>query len=132
MARDSRKTHPRRPAQKARVARKATTFRFDPAAQEGLALLGRISKTPLNRLVNEAVVEYLHGRLAAAEGDLEQVLARIREYRRRDPGFEAAIRKFAESEAGGAAEDSVEGKTAPAAGPVHGLVRGLLNGGLGR
>ena len=66
---------------------------------------------PLNRLVNEAVGEYLEGRAASMQADLEETLRRLRAYRKSDPDFEGAITTFAEAEADLAAEDPVEGET---------------------
>ena len=92
----------------AKGPRNATTYRLDPHFQKGLALLGKVRKLPLNRMVNEAVGEYLESRAAALEADLEETLRRVRTYR--------------------AAEDPVEGKTASAAGPAQRLVRQLIRG----
>jgi hypothetical protein len=113
---------------RAKGLRNATTFRLDPHFQKGLALLGRVRKLPLNRMVNEAVGEYLESRAAAVEADLEETLRRVRAYREADPNFESAISRVAAAEAALAGEDSVEGKTAPAAGPAQRLVRQLIRG----
>jgi hypothetical protein len=113
---------------RARGLRKATTYRLDPHFQKGLALLGRLRKLPVNRMVNEAVGEYLASRAAAVEADLEETLRRVRAYREADPHFESAIAKFADDEAALASEDPVEGKTASAAGPAQRLVRQLIRG----
>jgi hypothetical protein len=113
---------------RAKSQRNATTYRLDPRFQQGLALLGQIRKLPLNRMVNEAVGEYLESRSAAVEADLEETLRRIRAYRKADPNFEGAISRFAEAEAALAGDDPVEGKTAPAPGPAQRLVRDLIRG----
>src|ERR1700737_4002839 len=119
-----RRTLPKR----AKSLRKATTYRLDPHFQKGLALLGKVRKLPLNRMVNEAGGEYLESRTAAVEADLEETLRRVRAYREADPNFESAISRFADAEAALAREDPVEGKTAPAAGPAQRLVRKLIRG----
>jgi hypothetical protein len=98
--------------QRAKGRRNATTFRLDPRFQQGLSLLGQIRKLPLNRMVNEAVGEYLESRSAAAEADLEETLRRVRAYRKTDPNFEEVISRFAEAEAALAREDPAQGKTA--------------------
>jgi anti-sigma factor RsiW len=82
----------------------------------------------VNRMVNEAVGEYLASRAAAVEADLEETLRRVRAYREGDPHFESAIAKFADEEAALANEDPVEGKTTSAAGPAQRLVRQLIRG----
>jgi len=107
---------------------KATTYRLNPRFQKGLALLGKLRGISANRMVNEAVGEYLNSRTAAIEADLEDTLRRVRVYRETDPNFESAIAKFAEAEAALADEDPVEGKEAPTAGPVQTLVRDLIRG----
>jgi hypothetical protein len=113
---------------RAKSHRNATTYRLDPHYQKGLALLGRVRKVPLNRMVNEAVGEYLKSRTAAVEADLEETLRRVREYREADPNFESAISTFADAEAALAREDPVEGKTTASAGPAQRLVRQLIRG----
>jgi hypothetical protein len=63
------------------------------------------------------------------EVDLEETLRRIKQYRKSDPNFEAAISKFAEAEASLARQDPVEGKVAAAPpGPAQTLVRELIRG----
>ena len=113
---------------RAKGLRNATTYRLDPHFQKGLALLGKVRKLPLNRMVNEAVGEYLESRAAAVEADLEETLRRVRAYREADPNFESAISRFADAEAALAGEDPVEGRTASAAGPAQRLVRQLIRG----
>ncbi|MBM2812023.1 MAG: hypothetical protein HW416_2782 [Chloroflexi bacterium] len=91
--------------------RKATTFRLDPRLQKGLALLGEVRKVPINRLVNEAVSEYLESRAATVEAELVATLGRVRAYRQADPDFESAISKFADAEAKFGIADPIEGPT---------------------
>ena len=113
---------------KQRVPRRATTFRLEPRLQRGLELLSDVRKAPLNRLVNEAVDEYLDVQAASLEADLEATLRRVKAYRNSDPDFEGAIARFAEAEADHAAEDPVEGRTTRAQGPTQRLVRELIRG----
>ena len=108
--------------------RKATTFRLDPRLEKGLALLGEVRRVPLNRLVNEAVGEYLETRSATVEAELEETLRRVKAYRHADADFESAISKFADAEAESAAQDPVEGQTTRAKGPAQRLVRELIRG----
>ena len=107
---------------------KATTFRLDPAVQEGLVLLGQVLKMPLNRLVNEAVQGFIEKRSADVESDLKQILERVRTYRRADRNFEGAIAAFVNAEASLGSEDPVEGDTRPTAGPAQTMVHELLRG----
>jgi hypothetical protein len=76
---------------KRETVRKATTFRLGPRLRKGLALLGEIRRVPLNRLVNEAVGEYLETRSASVEADLEATLRRVNAFREVEPNFESAI-----------------------------------------
>lgn len=115
-------------AKRAKVVRKATTYRLEPRFQEGLALLGTVTKATANRMVNEAVGEYLASRTAEVEADLETTLGRLREYRRADPDFESAIAEFVQAEAELAGEDPAEGGAAPAVGPSQKTVRKILRG----
>ena len=124
--RSSRRSDTARP--KERAPRRATTFRLEPRLQRGLDLLSDVRKAPLNRLVNEAVDEYLDVQAASLEADLEATLRRIKAYRSSDPDFEGAIARFGEAEADRAAEDPVEGRTTRAQGPAQRLVRELIRG----
>ncbi|OFW09228.1 MAG: hypothetical protein A3H96_05785 [Acidobacteria bacterium RIFCSPLOWO2_02_FULL_67_36] len=108
--------------------RKATTFRLDPRLEKGLVLLGEVRRVPLNRLVNEAVGEYLDTRAATVEAELEETLRRVKAYRQADADFESAISRFADAEAESAAQDPVEGQTTRAKGPAQRLVRELIRG----
>lgn len=115
-------------AAKRTAVRRATTFRLDPRLQKGLALLGEVRRVPVNRLVNEAVGEYLETRAASVEAELQETLRRVKAYRDADPNFESAISKFADAESELATEDPVEGRTTRAKGPTQRLVRELIRG----
>lgn len=119
--------HVRALPKRVKALRNATTYRLDPHFQKGLALLGKVRKLSLNRMVNEAVGEYLESRAAAVEADLEETLRRVRAYREADPNFESAISRFADAEATLSGDDPVEGKTV-SAGPAQRLVRQLIRG----
>lgn len=89
--------------------RKATTFRIERIAMAGLKKLGALSKRPLNKLVNEAVREYVARRISQAEIDLTSMLGDLRAYRKSDPDFKRAIADTAKIEAA-LKDDPVEGK----------------------
>lgn len=108
--------------------RKATTFRLDPPVQQALLLLQSVLKKPLNRLVNEALLGFIEKRTAEIESDLQQVLTRVRAYRRSDPKFEKAIAQFVDAEASSGSDDPVEGHTKPRAGPAQTMIQKLLRG----
>jgi uncharacterized protein len=65
------------------MSRKASIFRLDPDAQSALALLARLLGRPMNKLVNEAVRDYLL-KTSQKERELEGTLASLRAYRERD------------------------------------------------
>ncbi len=62
---------------------KACLFRLDPDAQSALVNLGRLLGKPMNKLVNEAVRDYLL-KTSEKERELEGTLASLRAYRERD------------------------------------------------
>lgn len=107
-------------------ARKTTTLRLDPSLLSGLELLQHVMKKPLNRLINEAVRSYVARRSAEVEGGLQDILDRVRAYRRTDPNFDKMWDEFVDAEARFGAEDPVEGSTQKSAGPAQTLVRDLL------
>ncbi len=92
------------------MARKASTFRIDPPVQLALENLSRVLRRPMNRLVNEALRDYVDRRSSAVERDLELTLARLRAHRRRDPHFKEAIAAVVDAEAVLGREDPAEGK----------------------
>jgi uncharacterized protein len=65
------------------MLRKASIFRLDSDAQSALAHLSRLLGRPMNKLVNEAVRDYLL-KTTQKERELEGTLASLREYRERD------------------------------------------------
>ena len=89
---------------------KATTFRIEPVAMEGLMKLSKILDKSLNKLANDAISEYVARRTLALEGELESTLEDLRAYRKRDPNFEQSFAKFIEAEiAVSAKDDPAEG-----------------------
>ncbi len=65
------------------MPRKASLFRLDPDSQSALAHLSRLLGRPVNKLVNEAVRDYLL-KTSQKERELEGALASLRAYRERD------------------------------------------------
>ena len=109
------------------MTRRATTFRIDEVAREGLSLLSRLSGRSSNPLVNEAIKELVAKRGLEIESDLEATLADLRAYRQRDANFDAAITGAAETEAS-VMNDPAEGEVVTKTGPLQARLRGLLNG----
>jgi predicted transcriptional regulator len=123
----SKSSTPRKRAAAA-VQPKATTFRLDPPLQEGLMRLQVILKQPLNRLVNEAVRGFIQKRTAEVESDLQQILTRVKVYRRSDPKFKKAIAQFVDAEARFGSDDPAEGRAEASAGPAQAMVHKFLCG----
>lgn len=109
------------------MTRKATTYRIDPAVQEGLSILSKVLGRPRNQLVNEAVRDFVIRRSKEVEVDLEATLKSLRDYRKSDPNFERAIADYVDAEAS-LKEDPAEGQRAVDIGPAEARVLQLLNG----
>ena len=84
----------------------------------------------MNQLLNEAIKGYLRQR-GRKERSLEENLASLRAYRKKDRGFRKAMAEFVEAEA--TLDDPVEGevvetkpKEAKAAGPLQSKIRDIL------
>ena len=106
--------------------RKATTFRIDPVVKGGLVKLAKLLRQPLNKLVNEALREYVVRRTLEVEDDLESTLEDLRAYRKSDPNFERAIAEFVEVEAT-VKHDPAEGRVVSRNGPTESTVREILS-----
>ena len=117
---------------------KATTVRLEPTLQQGLETLSKILKRPMNQLINEALHDYVSRRGHEVEQDLSEALTALRAYRRRDPGFKAAIATLAKAEAAHGLSDPldgevvigelVDGQLMQETGPVATEIRRLLHG----
>lgn len=114
------------------MARIAFTLRIDPEERTALEKLSKIEGRPVNQLLNEAIKGYLRRR-GRKERNLEDNLAALRAYRKRDPGFRKAIDAFVEAEA--SLDDPLEGELiesqsgeAKPAGPVQSKIREMLGG----
>src|SRR5438034_7956980 len=105
--------------QHVRPRRKATTFRLEPDVQEGLVLIGKVLNVPLNRLVNEAVREFVRKRTTEVAINMEKTLKLLKARTAKDRDFERAIAEFADSEASYAKKDPAEGKVEQKRGPVQ-------------
>jgi len=105
----------------------ATTVRLTSENEVGLKLLNLELERPINKLINEAVAEYIESQTESLRDKLEQTLANLNAYRRRDPGFRKSIAQFVEAEA--ALEDPAEGRVSESkAGPALTMVREALRG----
>jgi hypothetical protein len=116
---------------------KTKTLRLAPEYEAGLALLKGVLGTPVNKMVNEAVGEYIRKRSAEVEADLKGVLEQVKAYRRADPQFKQARARFVDAEVQLGADDPVEGvvvdvqpptvkRRSAKAGPAQMMIRELL------
>ena len=88
---------------------RAKTLRLRPEFEVGLGILKSVLRKPVNKMVNEAVGEYIERRAAEVETDLSGVLEKLKAYKRADRKFAAARAQFVEAEARYGADDLVEG-----------------------
>jgi len=114
------------------MARAPFTLRIDVDERSALDHLTQVEGRPVNQLLNEAIKMYLTRR-GRKEQSLEASLAKLRAYRKQDPGFKKAKAAFVEAEA--MFEDPVEGKPIEGrsiedllkpAGPVQRKIREVL------
>lgn len=116
------------PRHKTVSARKATTFRLDPAVQEELVLISKVLNAPMNRLVNEAVRAFVHERTNEVVTSMEKTLQLLKARKARDPGFKDTIDAFVDSEAKLAKDDPAQGKARSKRGRTQVKSRTLVNG----
>src|SRR5256885_16264334 len=89
------------------MARITFTLSIDEEERAALENLSKVEGRPMDQLVNEAIKSYL-SQQGQGERSLEANLARLQEYRMKDPGFQRAIDAFAEAEV--SLEDPLEGE----------------------
>lgn len=110
------------------MGRVAYTLRIDEKERAALENLSKIKGQPVNKLLNEAIKNYLHQK-SSRESALEDTLARLEAYRKEDPDFNRAALAFIEAEA--SLEDPIEGEVVeepvPQAGsPIQSRIREIL------
>lgn len=91
-------------------SRVQTTLRLEPDVHQKLQVLQSALGTPLNKLVNMAVAEFVASKAAQIESDLEMALKKIRALRRADPTFAKDFKALAAAEAKYGKNDPVQGK----------------------
>ena len=91
-------------------SRVQTTLRLEPELRSGLELLQAALGTPLNKLVNMAVAEFVSAKAAHVESELEAALKKIKTLRRADPAFVKDFKAIAAAELRHRKQDPVEGK----------------------
>lgn len=107
---------------------KASTFRLHEDVQAGLDLISQLQHRPKNKLVNEAVAEYVTRHAIQTEEALLDTLERVKAYQKSDPNFEHAIDALVEAEASyGKNEDPMEGRPVSSDGPLTKRLRQLID-----
>jgi hypothetical protein len=91
-------------------ARVQTTLRLEPEFRSGLEVLQTALGTPLNKLVNMAVTDFVAAKAAHVESELEAALKKIKALRRADPTFAKEFKAIAAAEIKYRRHDPVEGK----------------------
>ena len=108
--------------------KKASTFRLHEDLQAGLDLISQLQHRPKNKLVNEAVAEYVTRHALQTEDELQSVLLRVKAYQQSDPDFTSAIAAFAAAESShGKDADPMEGQPVSSVGPVTQKLRQLIH-----
>jgi hypothetical protein len=98
------------PQQKQAPLVRTKTLRLEPTFERGLVILKGVLKMPINKMVNEAVGQYIHRQAAIVEATLTTTLEELQAYRRSDPEFEVSRQAFIESEALLGKGDPMEGE----------------------
>ena len=91
-------------------ARVQTTLRLEPELRSGLEVLQTALGTPLNKLVNMAVADFVAAKAAHVESELEAALKKIKTLRRADQTFAKEFKAIAAAEIKYRKHDPVEGK----------------------
>ena len=89
---------------------KASTIRLQPELQAALNTISAHLDRPKNKLVNQAVAEFLEKTTYQLRNDLDETLQELNAYRRKDPNFAAAIEGVVVDEAAHAQGDAHEGE----------------------
>lgn len=102
------------------------SLRVDPSLKEHLAKLAELRKMTVNKLIVQALDQFVDKESRTIEAELEASLAQLRKYRAADPDFEQAIEAVVAAELS-TDEDPAQGDVAPGeAQEATSLVRGLL------
>jgi predicted DNA-binding protein len=88
---------------------KATTFRLNPEVNAALEAISEHIGATKNKIVNEALADYLKQRGEKLQTELDGTLQKLRQYRAEDPRFETGIERFARAEARCSKNDSHQG-----------------------
>lgn len=87
----------------------AMTLRVDQRLKERLAKLSDLRQMPVNKLVNQALQQFVAREVLLIQEDLETSLEALRRLRDSDPDFERAIETAARAELS-TADDPAQGE----------------------
>lgn len=90
---------------------KASTFRLNPELQTSLEVISAHFGMTKNKIVNQAVAEFLEKRATVLRDDLDSTLQKLRVYGQKDSRVDAAIERFVVAEAAQADGDAHEGRS---------------------
>lgn len=103
------------------------TLRVDQSLKDHLSKLSELRQTTMNKLINQALHQFVSKETLVIEEELEASLSALRTYRDSDPGFERAIEGVARAELSTDA-DPAQGRVAFSDGyETTTLVRSLLS-----
>lgn len=109
-------------------APKASTIRLRPELQSALDAISNHLDRPKNKIVNQAVAEFLEKTTFRLKDDLEGTLRKLNAYRIKDPHFETEIERFVVAESTGAAADNHEGQVrSKAHSPLKSEIRDMIH-----
>lgn len=76
----------------------AMTLRVDQNLKDQLAKLSELRHTTMNKLINQALLQYVAKETLVVQEELEASLNSLKQYREDDPNFERAIEKVISAE----------------------------------
>lgn len=106
------------------MSRKAFTLRLDPKLYKALSVLSDVANRSMNDLITDAVSSFVETESEAAALSMEDMLEKLRAYRRETPDHKAAFAQFAKAETDH--EDPLEGEVIGEDGSVQAQLRTLL------
>ncbi|MCE9658098.1 MAG: hypothetical protein K8R60_06025 [Burkholderiales bacterium] len=88
---------------------KAKTLRLEPQYENALAFLKTVLGASVNKMVNDAVGQYIQRETARVEVNLGDLLAQVKAYRMADPDFSHAHARVVEAEVRAVGKDPAVG-----------------------
>jgi hypothetical protein len=88
---------------------KAKTLRLEPQYENALGFLKTVLGASVNKMVNDAVGQYIQRETARVEVKLGDLLAQVKAYRKADPDFSHAHARVVEAEIKSVGNDPADG-----------------------